>query len=438
MLACNDLLTLQQPLGGLSSGDVCYRATADEPKLTTRVVGLGDLGLIWPPPQGASGGRTQKASLHGVGVGLDKQESLIPALGEAIERYCSSVYTEQQLIRASANELGKDALDLDTIPRCSKTELSHPRCPLVAPDKSVPIRWVRGISVLDGRVVYLPLVMAYLFAGFENQGERIWDPISTGCAAHRSFERALLAAICEVIERDAISIVWLQSLSLPRIEIDYVSSSLAPYWDLYQRSCKDLEYIFFDATTDIGVPTVYAVEVAPANKRVTTLVSCSTTLEPADAVAKVIRDMAQCKAAFRAPRYIPEEWDDFNDILHGGTYMAEGTRATAFEFLLQSGGKQLLTRMNSINAPHFKQALQIILSFFRRKHLDVFAVDLSTDEAVRTGMRVVRVLIPGLQPVGFRYRARYLGHSRLYQAPREMGYPVRKEGKLNHWPQPFV
>ena len=80
----------------------------------------------------------------------------------------------------------------------------------------------------------------------------------------------------------------------------------------------------------------------------------------------------------------------------------------------------------------------MVLERFRRKGLDVYVVDLSTDEALRSGVRVVRVLVPGLQPFSFQYRAQYKGHRRLYDAPKEMGYPVHDEDQLNTWPQPFA
>jgi ribosomal protein S12 methylthiotransferase accessory factor len=53
-------------------------------------------------------------------------------------------------------------------------------------------------------------------------------------------------------------------------------------------------------------------------------------------------------------------------------------------------------------------------------------------------MNVVRAIVPGLQPLTFHYRARFLGHPRLYQAPARMGYPTRLEAELNAWPQPFA
>jgi ribosomal protein S12 methylthiotransferase accessory factor len=79
-----------------------------------------------------------------------------------------------------------------------------------------------------------------------------------------------------------------------------------------------------------------------------------------------------------------------------------------------------------------------VLDKLKRKSLDAYAVDLTSDEALRAGVRVVQVIIPGLQPVGFPYRSRYLGHPRLYEAPKQMGYPVYSEEEINPWPQPFA
>jgi ribosomal protein S12 methylthiotransferase accessory factor len=53
-------------------------------------------------------------------------------------------------------------------------------------------------------------------------------------------------------------------------------------------------------------------------------------------------------------------------------------------------------------------------------------------------MHVVRVIVPGLQPLSFCHRARYLGHQRLYRAPARMGYPAWPESRINPWPQPFA
>jgi ribosomal protein S12 methylthiotransferase accessory factor len=432
------LNTLSQPLAGLLGGFTRFRAASDEPPLFTRIERLGDVGQVW-----TNVGRRKRAphvreSVEGAGVGLSDADAAVRAKAEALERYCACVFGPEQFVRASANELGKAALDLSLVPRCSATELSNLRCPLLAPDKSAPIRWVKGISLFDGRQVYLPVVMVYLYAGMEGPGERIWFPISTGCAAQTTLEAALLAGLLEVVERDAISLTWLQQFSLPRLELDHLSGELASFWERYQRGCSELEYMFFDATTDIGIPTVYGLQLSPANRRVTTLVSCSTALDPAKAVMGAVREMAAGRIAFRQPRTAPENLEEFTEIFHGASYMARAEQAGAFDFLVYSGRRRLLSEMPSLTAPDHKAALRKVLDTLQEKQLEAFAVDLSTDEALRVGMRVVRVLIPRLQPLAFQYRARYLAHPRLYEAPKLMGYPVYPEEQLNRWPQPFA
>lgn len=424
-------------LGGLFAGEQNFRSSSDEPRLITKVVDLGDVSELQsdvPPVLQVQRSRT---SMQGTGVGLDDGDSFLPAAAEGLERYCTSVFSDAQFTRASANELGESALDLDSVPRCSKFELSNSRCPLVTPDKKADIRWIRGASLHNGGSIYLPAVMVYLIPSFSCQAERFWFPITTGCAAHTSYESAVLRAILEVIERDALSIVWLQKLSLPRIEIDSVPHQLAPYWERYQRGSKDLEYVFFDATTDLGVPTIYGLQICKTNQRVTTLVSCSATLNPIEAITKVIRDMAACRIAFRNPRAVPESFEEFKDIFDGATYMARAENASAFDFLLKSGRTRSLSEISNLEMTDDRQALHMILDRFRSRNMDVYAVDLTTDEALRVGMKVVRVVIPRLQPLSFHYLARFLGHPRIYEAPKNMGYPACDERHMNHWPQPF-
>ncbi len=410
----------------------------DEPRLVAQILDVGDTRVVQRGLSDSLAPRVNKKPMQTFGTGVNLSDALLPALGEAFERYSTAVYSPDQFLSASAEELGRDALDLDTIPRLSKTELSHPRCPLLEPTKKSPLRWVRGISLLDGRLVYLPACMAYLYTGVATPAERINIPITTGCAAHTSLEQALLGAICEVVERDAISLTWLQKLPLPRIDVDCFPPQLASYWKLYEQSCSDLEYLFFDGTLDIGIPTIYALSVARANRQVTTLVACATALNAPEAVAKVIRDLFQVRVAFRKPRSVPATWDEFTDFFHGATYMARAEHSGAFDFLLSQTQRRPLSEITPISNEDVAQSLAAVLSLFRHRGMDVYAVDLSTDETVRAGIWAVRVIIPSLQPLGFYYRARYLGHSRLYEAPERMGYPVHSEVRLNHWPQPFA
>jgi len=400
------------------------------------MVGLGQIGAL---AAGASArGHVSKchAAATGAGTDIDGERALFLAVAEGVERYAACTYRADQFVWASGAELGTSALDLDFIPKCSQRELSSQFCPLSLPTKSEPIRWVKGVALFDGRLTYLPAVMVYLHIRPETPAERIWLPISTGCAAHESYENALVHAILEVVERDGISLVWLQQLEIPRIDIDD-PSSIGPCWDRLQRSSRDLEYALFDATTDLGFPTIYALQFARADSLATTLVSCATDVSAPAAVAKVIRDMAAIRQGFREPRELPADRAEFSDVFHGATYMARPEQAGAFDFLMRSKARRKLSEMAS-PVSRGSDALPVVVDRLRQKRLEAFAVDLTTDEAMRAGFRVVRVIIPGLQPLSFHHSARYLAHPRLYAAPRLMGHPVRGEEHLNGWPQPFA
>jgi ribosomal protein S12 methylthiotransferase accessory factor len=392
----------------------------------------GDLGL-----SSTIGEENTGAPLTASGSGFNDEEAKFLALMEGLERYSACIFEKDQLVWATGNELAESAIDLERIPRCSAVELSHAKCPLRAPDKSKPIRWVRALSLFDGALVYVPAVMVYLDT-YQTEAEQFWLPISTGCAAHTSYERALLNGISEVVERDAISITWLQKLPLPRIEVNFVSEVLHTYWDIYQKSSRDVECFFFDATTDLGIPTIYGLQISPGDRRVTTTVSCSAALDPSSAIAKVICEMAAIRVSFRTDRPVPSSFDNYCRIFDGATFMARAEQSHAFDFLLKTERIRPIAEIPSLDTPSDASTLRRILEIFRRKGLDVYAVDLTTDEALRAGLRVVRVLIPGLLPFSWHYRARYLGHSRLYEAPKNMGYRVLCEQEVNAFPQPFA
>jgi ribosomal protein S12 methylthiotransferase accessory factor len=427
------LTQLMQSHGGLIRAAPIVALDPDIPRITVRNADLGDVSAVWPEA-GKRGPIATRISASG--SGLDPDEALLPTLAEALERYSTGTFSSDQFIWASADELGGDALDLDSLPRCSTTELAHSKCPLRLAEKTQRIRWVRGVSLLDGRISYIPAVLVYSHAGYAVPAERFWFPISTGCAAHTCYERAILTGIYEVIERDAISIVWLQQLPLPRIELDCLPAPLDRHWERCLNASADIEFLFFHATSDLGVPVVYGLQRSPQNKRATTLVACATALTASDAICKVIRDLGGLTLSMRGERQLPNDWDDFIDPLHGASYMAQGTVSGAFDFLTRPLKS---VRLSDIQTPKTEEyGLPEIVRTLRRLEMATYAVDLSTDEAIRAGVRVVRVIIPALQPLSFRYRARFLGHPRLYSAPAAMGYPSRSEPELNPWPQPFA
>jgi ribosomal protein S12 methylthiotransferase accessory factor len=430
------MLELVSPLGGLIGQVVRLESQPGDAPFPVSVAMLGDVTQVLPEVRRATGGVSTRHQLDGAGGDIDPDRARTISVAEALERYSSCVYDSRQFIWATAAELGADALDLDTLPRCSDTELAHPKCPVIAPDRSAPIRWVRGFSLMTGRLCWVPAMLVYLHIPARSGGERFNLPISTGCATHRTPVEALRNAICEVVERDAISLTWLQRFALPRIELDVVDADLSGFLELAAE--RNSAVHLFDATTDIGIPTIYGLDVVPDHPACTTVVMCATDLDPRRAVAKVLREAASGRIALSANRSTPDNPDDFVTAYDGATYMGRPEHLGAFDFLIDSTARRRLSELPVLATGDPVAELRLLLDRLDRLGYEAFAVDLTTDEARRVGMHVVRVVIPGLQPLSFSHRARYLAHPRLYAAPAALGYPVHAEPDLNPWPQPFA
>lgn len=429
---------LLQPVGGMLYKFNRILGARDEPRLSYSVANTGTMNEVLNKARPGIIPAT-RLSFTGFGSATDPGRSELPALGELLERYSAAVFDPSEFVTDTAYGLGNACLDLDSIPRCSEHEYADAKCPLVAPRKDAPIRWVRSLNLTSSiREEFIPAAMVHLYMRPVNQNERIANPISTGCAAHPCLERAILNGIYEVVERDAISILWLQRLVVPRIQFDTVPVELEPEWDAYMASSNQLEYMAFNASLDLEIPIVYSIQRSHTDAALTTLVSCSAGSCYSTAIAKVFRDMGIFRAGFPRDRQIPAAIEDFHEPHHGAVYMATRRRSHAFDFLTKQADTEPLSRLRSAQFDDDKDELKYILDLFRARDMNVYLVDLTTREARAVGMWVIRIIIPALQPLSFQHRARFLGHPRLYDVPRELRSIAFPETNLNPWPQPFA
>ncbi|MFI0712209.1 YcaO-like family protein [Streptomyces inhibens] len=401
-----------------------------EPDYAVFVSTIGDPTVLWEDKP------SQPDGLDGAGGGTDPEQARLIGLAEALERYTNSFYQSELVRWATAEELGDEAVDLDVLPRCSPTELADEAAWLIQPDKSLPQRWVRGWSLTRERPVWVPVSYVWLFTRHEAIGERIAHPVSTGCAIHYDLHQALVNGVCEAIERDAISLVWLQRLELPEIDV-----SGEPALREEQRRVRDgfVDYRFYDATSDIGVPTVYAVVLSDHNDRLGQLVMCATGPDPVEVVRKIYREAASSRIALQAPNSVPDDPKNFTSVLHGAIHMGDPGKREAFDFLLRR--PRPTRRLADLpTAPTGSSAEQLSWLVERLAAVDAeaIAVELTTDEARAYGYRSVRVIVPELMPLSFVHRNRYLDHPRLYRAPAAMGLASHTEPGLNPEPQPFA
>ena len=423
---------LASPLGLIGHSGLLFQTVA--PRLYVYYADVGDLNGVLPCSEKRVPVEPSTFPA-GIGVAADEPTAQLAALAEAIERYSAYAWSDEQFIQAIPAHLKGEALALHKLPRCSDRERTHPLCSWQSPDPDTPIRWVQGISLITGRLTWLPAILVYLGMA-PGPGEHFIVPNSTGCACHHDLTRAITAGLCEVIERDAVALVWLQQLRLPRIEFDDVPDWLQPYLVQDPDSC--FERHFFDASTDLGVPTVYAIETSRTNRGVSTLVACATALDPSQAVAKTICDLLSHRPAVELGRPLPSDPWTFTKSFQGCAFMATPEYRSEFGFLLDSPQRRRLSEIPCAGDLSDERAqLTWLLHRLESRGMEAYAVDLTPDEALVAGMSVVRAIVPDLMPVSFRLPMRYLAHPRLFNGPRAMGHPVSAEGEVNHWPQPF-
>lgn len=424
------------PEGGILGGAIRVNGDDGSPDFEMANSNLGNLTMIFPHVRASSGEDASGEAIGGSGADADVEMAWLRAVMEGAERYATFAYAENEFMVASGNELGRGALDLDTVPRCSPREYANPKCPFVAPDKSQPIRWVRGWSLMDRCERFVPAVMTHLYFRPSSE-ENFWQMISTGVAAHVTLTDALNSAICEVIERDAIALTWLARLQLPRIGVPKIPPpELAPNLERLRRS--PLQHHCFDATTDLGIPCVYAVQTLDGHPHLSQYVNCATEFEPGLAYAKTIREAAPARTVFENGLPHPDDIADFTALEDGASYMGKPAQREAFGFLLDSSRRRSLADVG-LRAPQGGEArLRFLLERLRTIGTDVIAVDLTTRDLREAGVWVVRVVIPGLMPMTSIQRARFLGHPRLYDYTKAAGFGTLTEANINPLPQPFA
>jgi ribosomal protein S12 methylthiotransferase accessory factor len=371
----------------------------------------------------------------GSGVSYDRERAWRIAVIESLERIATaSVSTE--FVQGDAHSV-PGAIDLEDIPRCSEAELADPSCALERPDNKASIRWATGVDLADGSPARVPAVMVYLDLP-AGEGERFWRQISTGAAAGPTWEAAIASAVCEAVERDIVAVTWLQKLPLPRLAPSKLSESTRDLLAWCRR--KYIEVHFFDATSEIGVPTVYCVQEAPHDTVSRLVVSAATDPDGARAA-----EHALVEGLALRPTLHQAAADERRavSVLKGALAIGSPRMSGAMDFLLRTPDHLRTKRMPPLPAPSTgsedgKERMHRVIDACTRAGHKVYAFDLTTPDLRTIGLHVARVVIPSLQPLSFSPHARYLGHPRVYQLPGLLGHRSLTEGGLNSDPQPFA
>ena len=241
------------------------------------------------------------------GRGTDEASCRASCLGEAAELFSCCEWGNEQIVNATENEIGPAAIRPEALNGFTRGQLRErirwnsqnadfdwrpaPR------DTSAPLDWLSAEDAFGGRPAFIPADVAFI--GRRQTGDEAAAAIgdSNGCAAGPDADTAKLAAVLELVERDATGRWWYGQRSRPTIgiaEIDGLGPLAA--W----LAARSRQTWLFDITTDIGLPVVAAASAEPDGLDVA--LGFAARLDMKAAAAAAITEMLQMEISLDTAR----------------------------------------------------------------------------------------------------------------------------------------
>ncbi|HNB24501.1 MAG TPA: YcaO-like family protein [Candidatus Melainabacteria bacterium] len=374
------------------------------------------------------------------GASIDKDEALFKCLGEVLERYCMyNTFATGQF----ATLLARECKLLEQLPRCAESEPCADSFKKISPDWFLTMAQVKEVA--NGELHWLPAGFVDFTYQSSAHEPKVTLSHSSGSAFHESLHRAIWAGLCEVAERDAFSLFWLNQLPAREIVLDNLG--------LHSRS-KDLSALArrlesiknaglrartFDITTDFNVPTVFTVVQGDEYPYATFGAACSA--DPVKAIVKSIDEvflvrLAQLsgKQSAKVPSFTEFSWvASLRD--HSDLY-ALWKDTPAFDFFMKDAGKISLIDFQQRDwwsePDNFSQLQDHCRMMQERLGMTVLYMDCTLDDVARFGAGV-KVVVPQMQPIYVPQTLKWLACPRLARHAEKHSLKFAS----NPYPHPF-
>lgn len=372
------------------------------------------------------------------GAGLTRKQAIMSACGEAIERYCSAILPSEPFIKGSYRQLKGNAVNPNKFAMYHDEQYRQPGFPYTKFTEDTEVNWVWGFDLINNEPILVPASFVYLPYPKPADEPLIWHSVSTGMAAASSIEEAVLKGICEILERDAFSIVWFNELSMPLIDF----KSEPELFKFYQERIHvpGVDYYLLDITLDHPVPIVLGVLLDHQGGLIVAA-SCNYNLK--DACIKTFIELSQGRIPWKqdiimgADFQYREDYKNINDFHSRVNLFTLAHMKEKVKWLW--GSSQKYVPISTDSNLGIKEKLNNILKSLDNKGFQVIAVDLTTEDVRELGIHVVKVIIPGMTEITNDHNIPRIGGERIYKVPVDIGLSKNKRTvlNLNRVPHPF-
>jgi ribosomal protein S12 methylthiotransferase accessory factor len=377
------------------------------------------------------------------GAGLTQQDAWDAGVGEAVERYCLSVVQPGRMTFGSWASLPRSAgaIHPSEVLLFEQTPTGREKQHVCSEDAH--IGWLPGHSLVDGRDRLVPACVVHIpYAPVHPSEQLIAPAISTGSAAGTTIEQAIVSGLYESIERDAVSIMWLNQWPAPHLLIDEdeLASLVA---DRFAR--PNLQYGLFLIESDIAAPTVICLIRDTNFDPPLFCIGGAARVDVRDATTKALIECVQGWHWARDFRQ-REGWspvpDDFSSIRTFDSRVELYARAdmhAALDFLFDSAERVRLSECQR-DTRGTEPIIQGLVASVYEAGSDVILIDMTTPDVAELGWHAVKVFCPALQQLEGDHNHRLLGGSRWRDVPVKLGWrttPLDPKN-VNGYPHPYA
>ncbi|XEY27560.1 YcaO-like family protein [Candidatus Uabimicrobium helgolandensis] len=251
---------------------------------------------------------------------------------------------------------------------------------------------------------------------------QIAPPISTGLACHGSFEEAYRRGLCECIERDAVSLMWLRGVISPKVVNITRENRVAQILKNFGG-----EVTVGDLTSDQGVPTYFCLMEgnSPCGNIISFGAACDGNSD--NALYRAVREASLGRIYVKRLLKSSPPWkvgyrfqnvDTFDR--HACFYSSHPKYYDKLTFLKL--GKSI-----SYTTSHVDVSVKF----------PTYTCDLTTPEINKLGLYVIKTWVPKLMPLHGHHLLPFLGHERLHSTTNVFSHQFLYKKGYNPWPHPM-
>lgn len=361
---------------------------------------------------------SKKQLAYSGGTDLNKEKALLKSIAEAIERHCLSIQKKE--IYTSYGKIKNKAINIFDFYHLSPKQESNPKFKDFVYTENDNFFWCHGYSVFGLEKKMIPSQLISVPYKYSNE-KIIRESISTGAALSTSLGGSIYRGICEIIERDAFMIAYLNKTKKCLIDLKKTGNELRELSEISDR--YKLEPIIVDITNDLGIPVMMGIVIDRTGIGPAISVGLSADLDPKIAAIKSIKEAFHSRPWIRKLMIQKIKNTDINTFEGRALYWSKPEMIEKLDFLIK-GKKYPLT--NNIQQDSIKEKLNKFQIIFKKQNLSAFFINLTTPEIREYGFFVSKVIIPKLVPLYLNERFKDIYHPRLNQK------------KINKIPHPFL